>query len=190
MPILNYLDSVDSEGGPLLLADALDAHAWHGTEGDGSDYERIDEVLLDGMPGAMMPLGDGQALLWDLGGPGTGDVYYKDGYLMLIRAWINSPSDVAAVDALSDLPVGGTINLGELEIASGAIAVLWTAESGEGIIRQLDDVTTCAQPTSDVETDFVGLLVRVPKGRYSCLHDEVIIGLESARRCHLIFKSS
>ncbi len=185
MPVLSYLDSVDSEGGPFLLADATDARNWQGTEGDGSDYERIDDILLDGMPAAMIPLGDGQALLWEPDGPGTGDVYYKDGRFMLLRVWINNPSDLNAVDALSDLPLVNATHLGELEIASGTVAVLWTPESGESI-SLLDDVSTNSQSPGGAETDFSGLLVRVPKGRYSCLHDEVTIGSESARRCHLV----
>ncbi len=188
-----YIDNVDSEGGPFLLADATVARDWRGSDGDGSDYERACRVLLADPepPGALIFVGLEQALVWDPYGAGTGDVFMNArGDLTIIRAWLDEPDgassddELKTVTTLAELPSGEATALGSLRITSGVLAILWAPESGECI--EALDVEENERPTGEMATGSSGLLVRVAKGSYSCLHDEFELADVSARRCHLI----
>ena len=190
---MKYLDAVNSEGGPFLIADAEIAHNWHGTEKGGSDYERACQLFSTDPepPGLFIPVGAGQALLWEPYGAGTGDVFMDEqGNLTIIRAWLDEPAGADADDELRtitrlvQMPLGDSVPLGSLEILSGVLAILWSPESGECI--EALDVEESERPTGEMATDSSGLLVRIAKGRYACLHDEFELADVSARRCHLI----
>ena len=193
--VMQYIDNVDSEGGPFLIADATIAREWRGSDGDGSDYECACQVFSTDPepPGALIAVGLGQALLWELYGAGTGDVFVDErGNVTIIRAWLDEPDggnaadELRAITALVLLPLNEPVDLGSLEITSGVLAILWSPESGE-CIESLD-VEENERPTGEMATDSSGLLVRVAKGSYSCLHDEFELADVSARRCHLVRK--
>ena len=190
---MKYIDNVDSEGGPFLLADAVIMRDWRGSEEDGSDYERACQSLRADpeLPGALIPVESGKALVWDPYGAGTGDVFIKSqGHLVFIRCWLDEPAganeadELRTITALAELPMGEAATLGLLEITSGILAILWAPESGE-CIESLD-IEESERPTGETATGSSGLLVRVAGGNYSCLHDEFELEDVSARRCHLI----
>lgn len=190
---MKYIGNVDSEGGPFLVVDATLARHWRGSDGDGSDYERACDTLRADSepPGALIPIGVGQAIVWEPYGAGTGDVFMDDqGNVTIIRAWLDEPDgantddELRAVTALVVLPLNEPINLGSLEITSGVLAILWSPESGE-CIKSLN-IEESERPIGEMSSDSSGLLVRVAKGNYACLHDEFELADVSARRCHLI----
>lgn len=190
---MDYIDSVDSEGGPFLIADGTIMRDWRGSDGDGSDYERACRTLRADPepPGALISVGAGQALVWDPYGAGTADVFINErGDLTIIRAWLDEPAgantddELRAVTALVVLPLNEPINLGSLEITSGVLAILWSPESGE-CIKSLN-IEESERPIGEMSSDSSGLLVRVAEGNYACLHDEFELADVSARRCHLI----
>jgi len=190
---VKYLDAVNSEGGPFLIADAEIAHHWRGTEEGGTDYRRACQVFLTfpEPPGALIPVGPGQALVWEPEGAGTGDVFIDgQGHLTIVRAWLDEPDgadtddELRTVTTLAGLPLNEAVSLGSLEITSGVLAILWSPETGECI--EALDVEESERPTGEMATDSSGLLVRVAKGSYTCLHDEFELEKVSARRCHLI----
>jgi len=194
---MQYIDNVNSEGGPFLLADATVARDWRGSDGDGSDYERACRAFLSDPepPGVFVTVGAGQALFWESFGAGTVDVFMDElGNLTIIRAWLDEPEGADADDELRTiaelvkLPLGKTTLLGSLETTSGVLAILWSPESG-ACIESLD-IEESERPTGEMATDSSGLLVRVANGRYACLHDEFELANVSARRCHLIRQRS
>lgn len=184
---MRHLDTVSAEGGPFLLADAKVAQSWRGVEGDGSDYERACQIFYDdkGAPGGSITIDQTRAVVWEPEGAGIADVLTdQQGRLILIRVWIDASDDTSAVLALAGLPLNAPINIGSLELTSGVLAVLWAAESGDCI--ETLDIAESERPTGEMADDSSGLLVCLSKGVYSCLHDEVELNGESARRCHLI----
>lgn len=190
---MRYIDNVNSEGGPFLIADATVMRDWHGSDGDGSDYERGCRVLRSDPepPGALIPIGTGEALVWNPYGAGTGDIFMDEqGSLTIIRAWLDEPEgadtddELRTVTILASLPLTEATSLGSLEITSGVLAILWAPESGE-CIGSLD-VDESERPTGEMATASSGLLVRIATGSYTCLHDESELEKVSARRCHLI----
>ena len=191
--VMRYIDSVNSEGGPFLLADAIVMRDWHGSGGDGSDYERACQLLQSDPepPGALLPIGVGKALVWDPYGAGTGDVFMDEqGGLTIIRAWLDehegasTDDELRTVTTLATLPPTGATSLGSLKITCGVLAILWAPESGECI--EALNVDESERPTGEMATDSSGLLVRIATGNYTCLHDEFELEKVSARRCHLI----
>jgi hypothetical protein len=181
--MLDYVDNVDSEDGPLLIADARAARLWRGSDGNGSDYERAYKPLLSGAPGTTIPIDSHQAVIWELGGAGTADVFYeKRVQIRIVRAWVDN-KDI--IDVLADAPLNKNhTNLGAIEVSSGVLAILWAPENGQ-CIESLR-VSQSSRPSGEMATDSAGLLLKVPKGQYTCLHDEVEKGGEAARRCHII----
>ncbi|GEM_PF-1457532 len=199
---MEYLDNVDSEGGPFLLADAAVARDWGGSGEDesnweGSDYGRACQALLGNpeSPGVFVPVGTGQALFWEPQGAGTGDVFMDgQGNLILIRAWLDEPEgatsddELRTITGLVEMPLGEPTFLGLLEVTSAVLAILWSPESGE-CIESLD-IGASERPSGDTATDSSGLLARVANGHYECLHDEIELAEVSARRCYLIRQSA
>ena len=183
---MKYLDNVDSEGGPLLIADAEVARKWRGS--GNSDYDRACQVFIDdsSIQGHMVSIRQKQGLVWEIGGAGTADVFLdRSDHLIVVRAWLDDPADeMSTLFTLAALPRTEVISLGSLEITSGVLAILWAPESGE-CIESLE-VVECERPTGEeMMSESSGLLVALPNGIYSCLHDEVK-GLDGeARRCHL-----
>ncbi len=195
---MKYLDNVDSEGGPFLVADAKVARDWHGAEEDGSDYNRACRMFLTDpdIPGGLISVGLERALVWETGGAGTGDVFLDNqDHLIIVRAWLDELSDAGDADelktvtALAEVPLNEATNIGSLRITSGVLAILWSPENGECIesldISSLGDDKS-ERPSGDMTTDASGLLVAIEIGNYTCLHDEIELGNASARRCHLI----
>lgn len=187
---MQYLDNVDSEGGPFLIADAEVARAWRGSEEGGADYERACRVFEDtpDLPGSQISIGQGLAIIWDTEGAGTADVFLgKRNYIVIVRAWLDDQDDsdeMETISALAELPMNEAMQIGLLTITSGVLAILWSPESG-GCIEDLD-VDESERPTGEMATDSSGLLVKIAKGSYSCLHDEIETAGASARRCHLV----
>jgi len=183
---MKYLDNVDSEGGPLLIADATVARIWRGTES--SDYDRACEVFIQdsSIEGYLISVGSKQGLVWEMGGEGTADVFLEgNDHLIIVRAWLEDPTDeMSVLTVLAALPRTQTLSLGSLEITSGVLAILWAPESGESI--ETLEVAESARPTGEMMSESCGLLVALPNGVYSCWHDEVEHEGSEARRCHLI----
>jgi len=196
--LVEYINNVDSEGGPFLIADATVMIEWHGSDGDGSDYQHACDVLMTApqLPAVLLPVGSGQALVWETEGAGTGNVFIKRrGELVIVRAWLDesdgddADDELESIMALAELPLNEPITLGSLNITSGVLAILWSPENGECIesldISSLGDDKS-ERPSGDMTTDASGLLVAIEIGNYTCLHDEIELGNASARRCHLI----
>lgn len=86
---------------------------------------------------------------------------------------------------IAEIPSCVEVAIGSLEIGSGVLAIMWSAESGECI--QSLDVADYGRPTGPMSTGSSALLIKVPRGRYLCLHDELSLeDGQSAVRCNLM----
>jgi hypothetical protein len=185
---MRHLNTVNSEGGPMLLMDARAARAWRGIEADGSDYERAGKVFEETpVPGGVLSLGEDQAIVWNMGGSGTAHVFVDTAeHLVILRAWLDNPHDLETLFEMAALPWSEAVPFATLDIPSGVLAVLWAPESGECIEDEDLDVVESKRPTGEMAIDSSGLLVSMPSGHYQCLHDEVHAARGNARRCHLL----
>lgn len=180
--------TVSSEGGPLLLADAIAVHSWHGASEDSSDYERVCLLWDDlNIPGFTIEIGEHQGIIWELGGAGTADVFCtEDGTIHLVRAWLRESRDMASIHALAELPIHTVDPFASLRIGCGRLAILWAPESGECILPEDVNGTGNKPPSGDLSINGAGLVVSLPNGDYTCLHDRVELNGQKALRCHIV----
>src|SRR5262245_48458057 len=110
---MRHLFSLNAEGGPLLLCDALEVRAWSGAD-DSSDWEQLC-AAFDGEPGAqglLWSVGRGCGIAWEMNGAGSADAFARDdGGLVLIRAWVDDDSPdtfrrLAEIASTEQAPIG------------------------------------------------------------------------------------
>lgn len=181
---MQVLGSVSSEGGPLLLADALAVRSWRGAAEGSTDYSRLCEALDRAGPswGLSWKLGDCDTVVWEAEGAGTADVLRPSpSSILLVRGWFDGDWEAATLDA-ARVPRGQEDLLGELEILCGVLAILWTPENGT-CVTDADVARGSGEATGDVAISGSSLLVRLPPGRYTCHADQVEVGQGSALRC-------
>lgn len=87
--------------------------------------------------------------------------------------------ELAEREGASKLP------LGNIEVETGMLAVLWAPESGE-CITGTEIVADSARPGGPLAIDGAALLVKVPSGNYIAWHDFVQSEENAARRLWLI----
>jgi hypothetical protein len=179
---MRLIGRISSEGGPFLIADAVAARSWRG--GDADHYERLLAALRGAGPswGMSWPLGECPAVVWDPEGECEADVLMTSpGSLVLVRGWFDGDWDAATQEA-ARAPRGAQDPLGNVELRSGVLVVLWTPENG-GCITDEDIARGSGQPTGGLAIEGTGLLLRLPPGRYACAADFVRIPNGQAIRC-------
>jgi hypothetical protein len=181
---MRHVGHVSGEGGPLLVADANLVRVWGGARDGSGDYARAC-ALFDGHdpePDAVsIDIGPGHGILWELHGPGSADVYRSDDEIMLVRAWLD---DEAALDALAEADGEQEQEIGELDVTSGAIALIWAPETGSVIDD--DVIRRGGRPPDELTVEGTVFVVRVPPGRYHVWHDWVELEGGVARRCRIV----
>lgn len=182
---MNHLFSINTEGGPLLCADTDAARRWKGSEAGSDNYEDLC-ARFDASPelaATIVTIGEHPAVAWEMSGPGTADVFRSsDGLIRIVRAWVDEDTP-EELEKLASLDAPSHVEVGEIEIPSGLLAVLWAPESGQRIPLSTEhDV----QRVSGTSLDDSAFLLKVSSQRYRCQHDEVNVGVSRARRLTLI----
>ena len=180
---MKHVGHVSGEGGPLLLADAHLLVGWRGTEEGGADYARAASLFDEQDPepdGVEIPLGAGHGVLWEMHGAGTTDVFREDDDVYLVRSWLD---DESALPDLAEAEPFEQTRLGAIDVRSGALAILWAAESA--ICLDPESVAHGGRPGFATSIDGAALILRVPPGRYAFFHDEVELPGGFARRCRV-----
>jgi len=182
---MKHLFSINTEGGPLLCLDARAATGWKGCEAGSTDYENLC-ARLNAQPelaATVFTVGERSAVAWEMSGPGTADVFETDeGRIRIVRAWLDEDR-AEEIEQLASADASSNQNLGEIEIPSGLLAVLWAPESGQKIPLSTERDVQRVPGTSIDDSAFV---LKVPSRRFRCAHDEVRVGAALARRLTLI----
>lgn len=182
---MKHIGYVDSEGGPLLIADADFARSWKGSETSDSDYNRACEQL-DDRAAIIFSFGSGHGTVWDRD-PGTTDVFISDfQYIVLVGAVLDEDDEdenSTIISYLASIQATNSEHIGEMDINSGVIAILWSSEDGDYIMTT--DTLTSARPEGIMSADSSGVLVRVNPGKYRVTCDTVELDEASAVRCHI-----
>ncbi|RYD84978.1 MAG: hypothetical protein EOP84_03910 [Verrucomicrobiaceae bacterium] len=159
------LPHVSSEGGPIILADFHALRGWKGAFESSGHYQMACELLERSNP-ATMTFAGRESIVWDFGGPGTGDIILvSDSHISVVRIWPDSAWDEReteeAVISAATAQFGSEI-VAHLTIDSGYLLALWAPE----------ETTESSGPNGaeGVPTGLSigdgGAYVRVPRGRY------------------------
>jgi hypothetical protein len=177
--LFELIGHVDSEGGPLLIADAELAKQWRGIAGNGPDYDRACAALGDAKraPAGFVSIQSGAALVWDLGGEGTASVFCTgENELLIVRSWINDPLDENAVVSLAKYPANTIASIGELRVSSTSLVIAWATE----------DLGESLEASGKMWDTGNALLIRASDGIWNAEHEEVSdLHGQSARRLRL-----
>lgn len=182
---MKHLFSINTEGGPLLCLDARAATAWKGCEGGSTDYENLC-ARFDAQPelgATMLTVGEHSAVAWEMSGPGTADVFDAgEGRIRIVRAWPDEDTP-EEIEQLASADAPSHVDVGEIQISSGLLAVLWGPESGQKIPLSMERGVQRVPGTSVDDSAFV---MKVPSRPFRCEHDEVRVRAALARRLTLI----
>jgi hypothetical protein len=86
---------------------------------------------------------------------------------------------------LAEIAAANLVQIAELSIASGVLAILWAPEDG----RAFDSLDPVGLPTGEMSMGGTGLALELAPGVYDCFHDAVANAAGDARRCHLVRKA-
>ena len=113
------------------MADFEALRSWRGAFHDSGDYERACEKL-GGDTVAEIPIGGHQAVVWDIGGPGTaGIVLVNPEHISIVRIWPDSSwSDQECEQVVISAATErfGTEVLARFSIHTGYLLALWAPE--------------------------------------------------------------
>ena len=180
---MEHIGFVEAEGGPLVLIDSALARSWAGVEGN--DYERACEFFDShaSAKGGAISIGSGSALIWEMCGAGRADIYKIEGNgIIIMRAWLAQNAETSVLKTLAEEPTEKLTDLGEIEIDSNGIAILWATESGHSID---DSASQKVRRPQSLNLDNAGLIVPLTSGKYVAKHDSIKrLGCE-VQRLHL-----
>ncbi len=114
--MVSRIGVVSGEDGPLLLADRQAIETWRGSDGDGSDYERI--MALPFLTGEFNVTPDRVGVAWEIEGAGSVVAYRDADVVVLQREWAD---DAVVVDRPPSAEV-----LGHVVVTSGLVVVIWS----------------------------------------------------------------
>lgn len=175
---------VSSEGAPLLIGETSSIQGWQGI--DGPDYAAACE-LFDRDPaanGKMIEVGARPSLVWDMGGAGTADVFrVEPNTLLIVRGWFDQHQGENALWELATAAANRSMKVGQITVASGAVAILSATENGSCVDPSVPPRD--GRPAGAMSTEESGLVAIVWNGTYSCFHEDVKARTGTARRCRL-----
>jgi len=187
---LRYIGPVDSEDGLLLFGDAATLRQWRGSDNEPAEIYRAETAIAARHPGLSVSVGQAAAVLWDIAGPGTVDVFVhrEDESLRLVRSWLEGDSvsdsdELTIVTALASVPSTASLPFAEVVVDCGTLALFWPAEEGACIRRAPGGAFTI--DSEQTMTESSAMVFPVASGRYQCVHDEVASKGAEARRCRL-----
>ncbi len=182
---MKHLLSVNGEGGPLLCLKARAATLWNGSEAGGADYDALC-ARFDSLPelaATVLTVGGNRGVAWEMCGPGTAGVFRGDGgQIRIIRAWADGDTP-EELEELASAAASAHMEVGEIEIPGGLLAVLCGPESGQRIPLSTEHDVQRVPGTSLDDSAF---LLKVSSRRYRCQPDEASVGAARARRLTLI----
>jgi hypothetical protein len=176
--------SINAEGGPLLCLDAQAAKQWMGCAA-GQDYEGLC-ARFDATPGLLairINVGGQPSIAWEMGGPGTADVFSDEsGLIRIVRPWVDkdTPGELAELAATHSSDV---LDIGEIAIPSCLLAVLWAVEEGSRVPMAIEG---SIQKVPGTTIDDSAWVLKTTHIRYRCQHDEIVVGSAQARRLTLL----
>lgn len=160
------LPHVSSEGGPIILGDFETLRAWRGVSDPSGHYDTACELVERTNP-SPIKVGSGNSLVWDFGGPGTGDIIVVNNkHISIVRIWPDASwteSETEAVIVASATARFGSELAAYLTIHSGYLLALWATEDASGFLLPRGE---SGIPEPGLSIGDGGAYVRVPCGRY------------------------
>ncbi len=150
----------------MLIGDFQSLKFWRGVSDDSGDYEKACETLGSEAL-SQIQVGSHEAIVWDIGGPGTADIVrVSPVHISIVRiwpdaSWSEEECEQAVIAAATDR--FGTQELARLSIHTGYLLALWAPE----------DMAAAGPPAGesgvpdDLSIGDGGVYVQIPCGHYS-----------------------
>jgi len=150
----------------VLLADFDDLRSWKGAFHESGHYERACETLGDTSL-TQIQIGLREAIVWDIGGPGTAEIIQVSAtHISIVRiwpdpSWTENDCEQAVISAAVER--FGDKELARLSIRTGYLLALWAPE----------DMSAGGNPSGesgipeDLSIGDGGAYIRVQTGSYS-----------------------
>jgi len=155
------LPHVSSEAGPILLGDFDVLRKWRG-----DSYDAACQLLNQSNP-SQLPFGNGESVIWDFGGPGTGDiVVVSESHISVVRIWPDASwtdEHTTSVIVASATARFGAAVLAHITITSGYLLALWAPEDAS---KFCSPHGASGVPGPGLSIGDGGAYVHVPCGRY------------------------
>jgi len=187
---MKHFGHISTDGGPVLLATLSDVSLWRGIEGgvEGSDDDRVCQLVDadDTIEGIQIALGAGNAILWDVHGGGTVEVYLPENRhaIMLMRPRVDEEDGISALAAIA---FSRDTYIGSITVRQGAVAILDSTEN-TSLMSGIDSVS------GRIKGDFAftdsTLVLSLNIGTYRCYHERVEAPDGLARRLYLEFSDA
>lgn len=184
---MKHIGYINTEGGPLILIDAFLAPKWKGIEEDGTDYKRACSLFDSNqiLEGGIIPIEDSHALLWEMEGAGTADVFKKDeNHFFIVRTWPVNPQDESFAESLAEMTPENLIEIGELLVPSNNLVILWATESGKCV--ESVEISKSGLSNDSRGIGDSGFIFPLRSHHVRCFHDKVETNRGLGRRLHII----
>jgi hypothetical protein len=152
------LPTVSSEGGPVLIGDHARILKWRGIEEGGRDYR----IACDKVADSALNVIDAQLLVWNFGGPGTGELLFQNTDLIFVRTWADRETNNNDVIRLADNITFRPTDI-HFSLSSGIFVILWAPEDGASITSMVGD---CGFPVGDFSMGGTAWFQRAENGPY------------------------
>lgn len=183
--MMNYLGYINTDGGPLIIADSNIINDWNGIEGN--DYVDLCNVFdydltLEGFP---INFKSNSPIAWELEGGGTVDIYKNETGVILVKSWQSDDNLKLDETELATIPIlGEHIHIGNLIVNTPYLLIFWATESLE--CACFDDSKQYGILTGDFAFDNSSLYIKTSEKEFSCICDNLDINGSYVRRLHLI----
>ena len=176
---------MNTEGGPLIIADSNIISNWNGVEGN--DYVELcnvfdSDLTLEGFP---INFKSNSPITWELEGGGTVNIYKNGTGIILVKLWQSDDNLKLDETELASIPISEEhIHIGNLIINTPYLLIFWATESLENTC--VDDSKYYGRLNGDFAFDNSSLYIKTSVKEFSCICDNVNINKNCARRLHLI----
>lgn len=181
---MTYLGYINTEGGPLIIADSNIIKGWNGIEGN--DYAQLcnvfdSDLTLEGFP---INFKRNLPISWELGGGGTVNIYKNGTMIVLVKLWRSDDNLKLDETELVNIPISDEqIHIGNLIIDTQYLLIFWATETLENAC--LDDSKHHGILNGDFAFDNSSLYIKTSVKEFSCICDNLNINGSYARRLHL-----
>lgn len=182
--IMDYIGYINTEGGPLIIADSKAINNWDGIDGD--DYEQLcsvydSDLSLEGFPVAFK---DYSSITWELDGGGVVRIYRDKDDIYLIKSWVtDDKQNIDDTDLLTIPASKEQLNIGNLRLYTRYVIIFWATESLYNV--EFDHKKQSGVPNGSFAIDNSILFFKTLVKEYDCIYDEINVKGNFVRRLHL-----
>lgn len=169
MNVYNQVGDVCTEGGPLLIGDYTILRTWNGIEN--SDYENLISIL--GEDDVLYRVSGQSVAVWEPEGGASVSIHQSEDSIMLIKSYEELfENNKYAQYSDKNMDIKNAVNIGNIQIESGVLLVLYSTESGVLSIP-IENKNIVTRLKGDFAFETSTLAIPVSNGAYFCVSDYI-----------------